>query len=133
MKAYSLIIIFVCCVYKYTSVDIMPELNKHILNFGYRINFKYERMLSHLCDRFHVVAKFILPTISDLKYSPVDFDSEHSYLNIDVKRNRYPTQYLLKIKSFCTKIVPFVDFYKKQIDCYKKTVHQFGRFSLKQN
>ena len=25
------------------------------------------------------------------------------------------------IKNFCTKIVPFVDFYKKQIDYYNKT------------
>ena len=31
MKA-SLIIIFVCCVCRYTSVDIMPELKRNILN-----------------------------------------------------------------------------------------------------
>ena len=28
MKAYSLIVIFICCIYKYTSVDIMPEPKK---------------------------------------------------------------------------------------------------------
>ena len=70
MKAYSLIVIFICCVCKYTSVDIIPELKRNILNFGYRINFKYEGMPSHPFDRFYVVTKFVLPTIKDLKFSP---------------------------------------------------------------
>ena len=61
----------------------MPELKRNILNFGYRINFKYEGMLSHSFDRFYVVTEFILPTINDLKFSSVDFDSECSYLNFD--------------------------------------------------
>ena len=68
MKAYSLIIIFVCCICKYTSVHIMPELKRNILNFGYGINFKHEGMLSHSFDRFYVVTKFILPNINDLKF-----------------------------------------------------------------
>ena len=123
MKAYSLIIIFVCCIYKYTSVDIMPELKRNILNFGYRINFKYEGMLSHSFDRIYVVTKFILLIIDDLKCSPTDFNSECSYLNIDLKRHRYPMQYIPNIKKFCMEIVPFVDFHKKQIDYYNKTVH----------
>ena len=46
MRANSLIVIFVftCCFCRYTSVEIMPDLQKNILNFGYRINFKYEGM-----------------------------------------------------------------------------------------
>ena len=68
MKAYLLIIIFTCCICKHASVYIMPELKRNILNFGYRINFKYEGMLSHSFDRFYVVTKFILPTVSDLKF-----------------------------------------------------------------
>ena len=78
---YSLIIIFisVCCICKYTSVDIVPEVKRNILNFGYEINFKYEGMLSHLFDRFDVVTKFILPTINDLKFSPIEFDSKYNY------------------------------------------------------
>ena len=74
MKAYSLIIIFVCCICKYTSVDIMSELKRNILNFGYRINFKYEGMLSHSFDRLYVDTNFILPTIQDIKFSPIDFE-----------------------------------------------------------
>ena len=80
MKAYFLIIIFICCICKYTSVDIMPELKRKVLNCGYGINLKYKGMLSHLFDRFHVVTKFILPTIKDLTFSPIDFDSECNYL-----------------------------------------------------
>ena len=82
MKAYSLIIIFICCICKYTSVDIMPELKRYILNFGYGINFQYEGMLSQSFDSFYVVTKFNLPTVNDLKFSPIDFDSECSYLNV---------------------------------------------------
>ena len=63
---------FACCFCEYTSVEIMPELKKNILNFGYGINFKYEGMLAHSFDRFYVVTKFILPLVSDLKFSPLN-------------------------------------------------------------
>ena len=123
MKAYSLITIFICCICEYTLVDIMPELKRNILNFGYGMIFKYEGMLLHSFDRFYRVTKFILPTINDLKFSKIDFDSECSYLNVDLRKHRYPMQYLSNIKNFCKKIVPFIDFYKKQIDYYNKTIH----------
>ena len=45
-----------------------------MLKFGYVINFKYEGMLVHSLDRFYVVTKFILPTVSDLKFSTINFD-----------------------------------------------------------
>ena len=60
----------------------MPELKRQILNFEYRINFKYEGMLSHSFNRFYVVTKFIFPTFEDVKLSPIDFDSECYYLNV---------------------------------------------------
>ena len=44
--------------YDCIAVDIMPELKKNILNFGYGVNFKYEGMLSHSFDRFYIVTKF---------------------------------------------------------------------------
>ena len=49
------------CVFDSSAVDIMPKLKKNILNFGYRVNFKYEGMLSHSFDTFYVVTKFKLP------------------------------------------------------------------------
>ena len=68
MNAYSLIVVFIFCICEYISVDVMPELKRKILYFGYRISFKYEGMLSHSFDRFYVVTKFILPTIEDLNF-----------------------------------------------------------------
>ena len=85
MKACSLlaILVFICCVCKYTSVEIMPELKRNILNFGYEINLKCEGMLEHSFDRFYVVTKFIFPSINYFKFLPIDFDLECSYLNAD--------------------------------------------------
>ena len=37
-------------VYGSSAIDIMPELKRNILNFGYGVNFKYEGMLSHSFD-----------------------------------------------------------------------------------
>ena len=54
--------------------------------------------------RFYVVTKFILPTINDIKFSPIDFDSECSYLNVDLSRNTFQTQYILNIKTFVRKL-----------------------------
>ena len=91
MKAYSLVIIFICCICKYAPVDIMPELKRNILKFGYGIDFKYEGMLSHSFDRFFAVTKFILSTTDDQKFSPIDFGSEYSYLNVSLRRHQYNT------------------------------------------
>ena len=96
----------------------------NILNFGYEINFKYEGILLHSFEWFSVVTKLILPTINDLKFSPIDFDSECNYLNVDLSRHRYVTKYPPNFKSFCKKIVPLVDFYKKQIDYYNQMIHK---------
>ena len=51
---------FFICVYGYSAADIMKELKRNILNFGYGVNFKYEGMLSHSFDRFFVAVKFEL-------------------------------------------------------------------------
>ena len=80
-------------------------------------------MLSHSFDRFYVVTNFFLPTVDDFKFPPIDFDMECSYLNTDLRRHQHPTQYVANIRIFCTNIVPVIDFYKKQIDYYNKTVH----------
>ena len=56
------------------SINIMPELKRNILNFGYGVNFKYQGMLSHSFDRFYVVTKFELPKVEDLKLTTVQFD-----------------------------------------------------------
>ena len=80
--------------YDSSAIDIMPELKRNILNFGYGVNFKYEGMLSHSFDRFYVVAKFELPRVEDLKLTTIAFDSNCSYL--DGNGN-----YLRKLKRHC--------------------------------
>ena len=54
-----------------SAVDIMPELKRNILNFGYGVNFKYKGMLPHSFDKFYVVAKFELPKVEDLRLTTV--------------------------------------------------------------
>ena len=53
--------------YKDLAIDMMPELKKNVLNFGYGVNFKYEGMLVHSFDRFYVVTKFEIPKLEDSK------------------------------------------------------------------
>ena len=71
---------FFICVYGSSAVDIIPELKRNILNFGYGVNVKYEGMLLHSFDRFYAVAKFELANIEDLRLTTVEFDSRCSYL-----------------------------------------------------
>ena len=88
MKVYSLIILFsYACIY--TTVDIMSELKRNILNFRYGINYAFERMLSQSFDRFYVVTKFILSTTEDIKISRITFDMECSYLYIKLDNNTH--------------------------------------------
>ena len=47
MKFFFNLFILICA-YACSVVDIMPELKRNILNFGYGVNFKYERMLAHI-------------------------------------------------------------------------------------
>ena len=126
MKVYSLIVIFIsiCCIYQYTSVEIIPELKRNILNFGYRINLKYAGMLAHSFDRFYVVMKFVLPSMEDLKFSTIEFDSTCNYLNVNINRNQFPTQFVPNFKNYHRKIIVFIDYYKKQIDSYNCTAHE---------
>ena len=65
------------------ATNIMPELKKNVLNFGYGANFKYEGMLAHSFDRFYVVTKFEMPKIEDLKLTPFTFDLTCSHLVSD--------------------------------------------------
>ena len=82
MKFYlhaNLLILF-CLSCRYSSVKIKLKLQKNVLIFGYGINYKYEGMLAHSFDKFHVITKFILPTPNDLKLPPIKYDKECKYL-----------------------------------------------------
>ena len=53
---FSLFLI-ILCVYGTSAVSIMPELKCNVLRFGYKVNIRYEGMLSHSFDRFYVITK----------------------------------------------------------------------------
>ena len=93
----------------------MPELKKKVLNFGYGANFKYEGLLTHSFDRFYVVTKFEMPKIEDLKLT-FTFDLTCSHL---VKDKTFMQKYL----KHCQRIVPYVRFYQKQVECYNWTAY----------
>ena len=98
----------------------MPELIRNILNFGYGVNFKYEGIFSHSFDRIYVVAKFELPREEDLKLTTVEFDSKCTYLATnDTQKKLFP-----KLLLYCLKIVPYVEFYKKQIEYYNDMAYE---------
>ena len=108
-------------VYGCSAVDIMPELKRNILNFGYGVNFKYEGMLSHSFDRLYVVAKFELPKLEDLRLTTVDFISRCSYL---VSNGTKKNSYFPKLLQYFLKIMPYMEFYKKQIEYYNHTAFE---------
>ena len=107
MKFYLFLSIF-CHFYQNTFTKIKPKLKRNILNFGYRINYKYEGMLVHSFDRFYVVTKFILPSIGDLKFSNLNYDNSCAYMDNKNAQNTETRKYMLDLRTFCKKIEPFV-------------------------
>ena len=105
------------CVYDSSTVDIMPALKKNILKFGYGVNFKHERMLSHSFDRFYTVTKFELPRVEELKFTTIDFDSNCNYLHDNEK-------YIKQLYRHCLRIAPYIDFYRWQIAYYNITAYK---------
>ena len=89
-------------VYGNSAVDIMPELKRNILYFGYGVNFKYEGMLSHSFDRFYIVTKFELPKTKDLRLVMFKFDFECSYTNHTSSNTNYA-----KLLKYSMKITPY--------------------------
>ena len=120
----NLLILLLCFIYKHSSVKINPKLQKNVLKFGYGINYKYEGMLVHLFERFYIVTKFILPTMDDLKLSPIKYDKECYYLyDVDDKDNEKIKENTRDLLSYCAKLRTYMSFYKKQINAHNKTAH----------
>ena len=71
MRLYTLFFIAGIIFQLNKCIQIRPELQRNILNFGYGANYKYEGMPAHSFDRFYVVTKFMLPTIGDIKFSKI--------------------------------------------------------------
>ena len=104
--------------YDGSVVDIMPELKRNILKFGYGGNFKYQGMLSHSFDRFYIVTKFELPKTKDLRLATFKFAFACSYAN----HTSFNTNYA-KILKYCMKIVLHTRLYQRQIQYYNWTAY----------
>ena len=102
MSFFTIAFCLLLFVYDSSAVDIMPELKRNILNFGYGVNFKYEGMLSHSFDRFYTVTKFELPKTKDLRLATFKFYFECSYANHTSSNTNY-----VKLLKYCMKIVPY--------------------------
>ena len=96
----SIIFQLSCC------FKIRLELQRNILNFGYGINYKYERMLAHSFDRFYVVTKFMLPMIGDIKFSKLNYDHTCAYMMKGYVPNTDSRKYLTELRAYCNKIKP---------------------------
>ena len=130
MKAYSLFIYIICCIYRYTSIEI-PELKKSILKFGCGINYKYEGMLAHSLDRFYVVTQFILPTANDINFSKLKFDGDCEYLRKrDKGHNARIEKCISDLIVYCRKIKPYIYFYKQKIKSLNDTAHDILKNKL---
>ena len=68
-------------------------------------------------DRFYVVAKYEIPKVEHLQFTTFSFDLTCNHLNISRK------SYLLRYIRHCRRIVPYVKFYKQQIDYYNWTTY----------
>ena len=79
------ITLFLISLHKVFTIDVMPELKKNTLNFGYGVNFKYEGMLTHSFDIFYVVAKYEIPKVEHLQFATFAFDLTCNHLNISKK------------------------------------------------
>ena len=75
-------------------------------------------MLVHSSDRFHVITKFILPSIGDLNFSILNYDRTYAYLDNKNMHNTDSKKHMLDLMTFCKKIEPFVLYYKILIKSY---------------
>ena len=64
-----------------------------------------------------MVAKFELPKVEDLRVTTINFDSRCSFLDGN-------DSYLTKLMRHCLKIVPYMEFYKRQIKYYNNMAHK---------
>ena len=66
----------------------------------------------------------ILPTVEDLRFSTLNFDSNGEYLKeYDGEQTTEAKEHVRNLVTYCRKIRPHIYFYKQQIKSHKKTAH----------
>ena len=80
-------------------------------------------MLAHSFDRFYIVTKFMLPSMSDIRFSNLNFDHTCTYMTKKYALNMDSRKYLSELKTYCNKIKPFVSHYNNLIKSYNTTIY----------
>ena len=93
------------------------KLQKSILKFGYRFNYKYVGTISHSFDRFE------LPKVQDIQFTTIPYDKGCNHLDDAKFKGRYPLGLIDEVKEYCINIVPYIDYYTKQIKYYNQTAY----------
>ena len=96
------------------------ELQYNILKFGYGINYKYTGTISHSFDRFYVVTKLELPKVQDLQFTTIPYDKNCEHLEDAKSKGGLTLGLIEEIKTYCIKIAPYKQYYKKQIEYYNQ-------------
>ena len=65
----------------------------------------------------------ILPSIGDLKFSTLNYDNTHAYLDNRNVCDSESRKHILDLMTFCKKIEPFVLYYKRLITSYNNMAH----------
>ena len=82
-------------------------------------------MLAHSFDRFYVITKFALPTLDDLKLSPITYDKDCNFLRkLDNEDNDQIKENIRDSLFYCSKVRPFMALYKMQITSHNLTAHK---------
>ena len=75
-------------------------------------------------NRFYVVIKFILPTLDNLRLSPIKYDEECNYLcDLDDQDNEQIKQNIKDLLLYCSKLRLYMAFYKIPIEAHNITAH----------
>ena len=67
--------------------------------------------------------KFLLPSINDVKFSKLNYDSTCAYLAEKNGCTAEDKKYILDLLAHYKKITSYVDYYKQQIKSYNDTAH----------
>ena len=74
-------------------------------------------------DEKSTLTKFILPTLDDLKLSPIEYDKECKYISrLDDQNDDNIKQNIKDLLLCCAKLRPCMAFYKIQINSHNNTV-----------
>ena len=122
MNFFTCLSLIFICEYMAMEIDLEDtELQNNILKSGYGINYKYMGTILHSFDRFYVVTKFELPKVQDLQFTTIPYDKNCEHLEDAKSKGGFTLGLIEEIETYCIRIAPYIQYYKKQIEYYNQT------------